>query len=192
MTQQRDSGNYFKFESWGFSVFVFSYGAFVIINEPMLIHYYQVTSIVCINVLQCVVQLYGFFFLIFIGVQLNYTVAFISAVQQSEPTLFQIIFLYRSLSVLSRIPRATQLILISYLLFTQQCVCVSEFPWWLNGEELHVGDMGYIPGSGRSPEEGNDNPLLYSCLGNCMDRGALQVTQLPNNNNNTYVIIAVP
>ena len=33
-------------------------------------------------------------------------------------------------------------------------------------------DVGSIPGSGRSPEEGNGNPLQYSCLQNPMDRGA--------------------
>ena len=33
-------------------------------------------------------------------------------------------------------------------------------------------DMCLIPGSGRSLEEGNGNPLQYSCLGNPMDRGA--------------------
>ena len=32
-----------------------------------------------------------------------------------------------------------------------------------------VGDPGLIPGSGRSPEEGNVNPLQYSCLENPMD-----------------------
>ena len=32
-------------------------------------------------------------------------------------------------------------------------------------------DMGWIPGSGRSPGVGNGNPLQYSCLGNPMDRG---------------------
>ena len=32
--------------------------------------------------------------------------------------------------------------------------------------------MGLIPGSGRSPGEGNGNPLQYSCLENPMDRGA--------------------
>ena len=36
--------------------------------------------------------------------------------------------------------------------------------------------MGSIPGSGRSPREGNGNPLQYSCLGNPMDRGAWQAT----------------
>ena len=37
-------------------------------------------------------------------------------------------------------------------------------------------DSGLIPGSGRPPGEGNDNPLQYSCLGNVMDRGAWWVT----------------
>ena len=36
--------------------------------------------------------------------------------------------------------------------------------------------MGSIPGSGRSPGEGNGNSLQYSCLENPMDRGAWQVT----------------
>ena len=35
-----------------------------------------------------------------------------------------------------------------------------------------VRDAGLIPGSGRSPGEGNGNPLQYSCLENPMDRGA--------------------
>ena len=36
-----------------------------------------------------------------------------------------------------------------------------------------------IPGSGRSPGEGNDTPLLYSCLGNSMDRAAWWATYSP-------------
>ena len=40
----------------------------------------------------------------------------------------------------------------------------------------NAGDMGSIPGSGRSPGEVNGNPLQYSCLGNPMDRGTWQVT----------------
>ena len=36
----------------------------------------------------------------------------------------------------------------------------------------NAGDPGSIPGSGRSPGEGNGNPLQYSCLKNSMDRGA--------------------
>ena len=41
---------------------------------------------------------------------------------------------------------------------------------------LQCGRSGLIPGSGRSPGEGNGNPLQYSCLGNPMDRGAWRVT----------------
>ena len=37
-----------------------------------------------------------------------------------------------------------------------------------------AGDMGSTPGSGRSPGEGNGNPLQHSCLGNPMDTGAWQ------------------
>ena len=40
----------------------------------------------------------------------------------------------------------------------------------------YAGDVGSIPRSGRSPEEGNGNPLQYSCLGNHMDRGLWQAT----------------
>ena len=36
----------------------------------------------------------------------------------------------------------------------------------------NAGDMSLIPGLGRSPGEGNGNPLQYSCLENPMDRGA--------------------
>ena len=38
------------------------------------------------------------------------------------------------------------------------------------------GDLGSIPGSGRSPGEGNGNPLQYSCLENPMDGGAWWAT----------------
>ena len=38
----------------------------------------------------------------------------------------------------------------------------------------NAGDAGSIPGSGRSPGEGNGNPLQYSCLGNPMDSGTQQ------------------
>ena len=40
----------------------------------------------------------------------------------------------------------------------------------------NAGDLGSIPGSGRFPGEGNDNPLQYSCLVNPMDRGAWRAT----------------
>ena len=52
------------------------------------------------------------------------------------------------------------------------------FPHSSVGKEsaCNVGDPGSIPGSGRSPGEGNGNPLQYSFLENPMDRGAWQVT----------------
>ena len=40
----------------------------------------------------------------------------------------------------------------------------------------NAGDLGWMPGSGRSPGGGHGNPLQYSCLENPMDRGAWQVT----------------
>ena len=40
----------------------------------------------------------------------------------------------------------------------------------------HAGDSGLIPGLGRSPGEGNGNPLQYSCLENPMDRVAWRDT----------------
>ena len=45
-------------------------------------------------------------------------------------------------------------------------------------KNLHTnaGDSGSIPGWGRSPGEGNDNPLQYSCLVNSMDRGGWRAT----------------
>ena len=52
------------------------------------------------------------------------------------------------------------------------------FPRSSVGKEsaCNAGDPGLIPGLGRSPEEGNGNPLQYSCLENPMDRGAWQAT----------------
>ena len=49
---------------------------------------------------------------------------------------------------------------------------------WLSGKESasQAGDAGSILGSGRSPGEGNGNPLQYSCLGKSMDRGAWRAT----------------
>ena len=43
-----------------------------------------------------------------------------------------------------------------------------------NESARNSGDLGLIPGSGRSPGEGNGNPLQYPCLENCMDREAWQ------------------
>ena len=40
----------------------------------------------------------------------------------------------------------------------------------------NAGDLGSIPGSGRSPGEGNGCPLQYSCIENSMDRGTWWAT----------------
>ena len=55
------------------------------------------------------------------------------------------------------------------------CLLVQAFPGGSRGKESNAGDIrdvGSIPGSGKSPGEGNGNPLQYSCLENAMDRGA--------------------
>ena len=51
---------------------------------------------------------------------------------------------------------------------------IGGLPRWLRSLPTSAGDAGLIPGSGRSPGEGNGNPFQYSCLGNPMDRGAQQ------------------
>ena len=55
--------------------------------------------------------------------------------------------------------------------FSQQDL---EFPHGSDGKAsaYNAGDPGSIPGSGRSPGEGNGNPPQYSCLENPMDGGA--------------------
>ena len=67
--------------------------------------------------------------------------------------------------------------------FIHFCACSPGLPRWLSGKKknppANVGDAGdssLIPGSGRSPGGGNDNPLQYSCLENPMARGAWQTT----------------
>ena len=52
------------------------------------------------------------------------------------------------------------------------------FPGGSDGKEsaCNAGDPGLIPGSGRSPGEGNGNPLQYSCLENSIDRKAWWAT----------------
>ena len=51
---------------------------------------------------------------------------------------------------------------------------LADFPRSLISKEstCNAGDLGLIPRLGRSPGEGNGNPLQYSCLGNPMGRGA--------------------
>ena len=59
------------------------------------------------------------------------------------------------------------------ILKTQQC------PWWLRrgkASTCNVRDLGLIPGSGRSPGEGNGNPLQYSSLEKSKDGGVCRAT----------------
>ena len=58
------------------------------------------------------------------------------------------------------------------------CYAKSEFPGGSVVKNLpaNAGDVGLIIGAGRSPGEGNGNPLQYSCLGNPMDREAWWAT----------------
>ena len=55
---------------------------------------------------------------------------------------------------------------------------IQDFPGGSDGKEFayNAGDLCSVPGSGRSPGEGNGNPLQYSCLENSMDRGTWWAT----------------
>ena len=58
-------------------------------------------------------------------------------------------------------------------------VWASQVAFVVNNPPGNAGDIkdtGLIPGSGRSPGEGNGKPLQYSCLENPMNRGAWQAT----------------
>ena len=63
-------------------------------------------------------------------------------------------------------------------LSTKVQIVNAGFPGGLDSNEsaCNSGGMDLIPGSGRSPEEGNGNRLQYSCLENPMDRGAWWAT----------------
>ena len=64
------------------------------------------------------------------------------------------------------------------------CLAASFNLWYINGGSAaknplaNTEEIGSIPGSGKSPGEGNGNPLLYSCMGNRMDGGAWWTTGL--------------
>ena len=60
----------------------------------------------------------------------------------------------------------------------QQQIYIYGFPGGSDSKEsvCNAGDLGSIPESGRSSEEGNDNLLQYSCLENPMDRGTWWAT----------------
>ena len=84
-------------------------------------------------------------------------------------------------SLLTELPAKPLTLLIKLLILTvfgpQLCTRMG-FPGSSDGKAsaYNAGDLGLIPGLGRSPGEGNDNPLQYSCLENSMDGGAWWVT----------------
>ena len=63
-------------------------------------------------------------------------------------------------------------------LFREKHITQRGLPGCSDSKEsaCNAGDAGSIPGLGRSPGEGNVNPLQYFCLENSMDRGAWQAT----------------
>ena len=70
---------------------------------------------------------------------------------------------------------------LEYLDYLNLIISKLGFGGFPGGSEVKVsawnaGDQGSIPGSGRSPEEGNGNPLQYSSLENAMQGGAWQAT----------------
>ena len=63
-------------------------------------------------------------------------------------------------------------LLLNYFQVTSLIAQLVKNPPAVQVSACKAGDLGLIPGSGRSPGEGNGNPLQYSCLRNPMDRGA--------------------
>ena len=103
------------------------------------------------------------------GKEINFRHAWSSYLHSTSPSLLIQYFYSTTLPVLS---------LFIFLVFPIFCTPVSSsgFPAGWDGKEsaCNAGDLGLIPGSERSPEKGNGNPLQYSCLENSMDRGAWQ------------------
>ena len=68
-------------------------------------------------------------------------------------------------------------LLVSHVHHSGSVIYIKYFPGGSVVKNLptDAGDSGLTPGLGRSPGEGNGNPLQYSCLGKILDRGAWQV-----------------
>ena len=84
-------------------------------------------------------------------------------------------------SYLTFLPTKKNIFKVRFIIYTPQIYFSSNVfncPHGSDGTEstCNVGDPGSIPGLERSPGEGNDNPLQYSCLENPMDRGAWWAT----------------
>ena len=70
-------------------------------------------------------------------------------------------------------------------------LCWSIVVWGFPGGSVvknppaNEGDVGSVPGSGRSPGVGNGNPLQYSCLGNPMNGGASGIQSMGSRKSRT-------
>ena len=75
------------------------------------------------------------------------------------------------------IPTSVHIILMIFK-FSSNVTLLKGFPGDSDSKEstCNAGDLGLVPGFGRSAGEGNGNPLQYSCLENPMDRGAWWAT----------------
>ena len=73
--------------------------------------------------------------------------------------------------------------------FSYKAVC-EGLPWWLRQKEsaCSAGDLGLIPGLGRSPGEGNGYPLQYSCLENPMGGGVHGVAKCRTRLSNLHTL----
>ena len=78
-------------------------------------------------------------------------------------------------------PYSSAMLFLKHYLFFTYILCKQVFKYHLNcfpggldgkASDYNAGDLGSIPGLGRSAGEGNGNPLQYYCLENPMDRGA--------------------
>ena len=90
--------------------------------------------------------------------------------------LHMVIYMFQCYSLISSHPRlllqSSKVCSLYLCLFC--CLAYKDFPGGSDGKAsvYNVGDLGSIPGLGRSPGEGNGNSLQYSCLENPMDGGA--------------------
>ena len=85
------------------------------------------------------------------------------------------VYLHRQVDSLPLVPPGKYL---DILVLRCEYVLLQSFCGSSDSKEsaCNAGELGSIPGSGRSPEEGNSFPLQYSCLENPVDRGAWWAT----------------
>jgi len=115
-----------------------------------------------------VIQLYIYTYLLFFRF---FSYIYYYGVLSRVPSLLVLHFKYSSVSYVHSFIFLTTLWFYSWLYLSGY---LSIFPGGSDGKvsAYNEGDPGSIPGLGRSPGEGNGNPLQYSCLENPMDGGA--------------------